>query len=248
LFNSNSGSSYRNPDQAFDFLGGNAIDSQGNLYVANTNKGEILKLSPDGTIGILEHTGESLFNPDGIFINAEDHIFVADRINGAVIKITPDGISTRLALVDSGVRGLTGDEAGNLYVTINREEGQILKIAPNGAVARFAQIPTFVPSDYRLPYIMWVGYLTYHQGDIYVAGTSTDRIYKVDGNGAVTVFAGSGVRLLPSGDALTAHFNRPVGLAFSADGTRLFVSGCLDTAPYHVQASSPSRIYQIEIN
>ena len=160
----------------------------------------------------------------------------------------PDGTSTRVTTVEPGVRGITGDEAGNLYVTVNREAGKVMRIAPNGVVSIFAQVPTFVPSDYGLPFIMWVGYLTYHQGDLYVAGTSTHRIYKVDGSGEVSVFAGSGVRLLPSGDALTANFNRPMGLAFSADGTRLFISSCMDTAPNHVQASAPSRIYQIELN
>ncbi|MFK8164403.1 MAG: hypothetical protein AB8H12_18305 [Lewinella sp.] len=248
IFNLNSVPSSSSPDQTFSFLGGSAIDSQGNLYVANTSQGEILKISPDNTIDTLQHTGTNLIKPDGIFINAEDHIFVADRSNGAVIRITPDGTSTRLTTVESGIRGITGDEAGNLYVTVNREAGKVMKIAPDGFITTFAQIPTFVPSDYQLPFIMWVGYLTYHQGELYVAGTSTHRIYKVDGNGTVTVFAGSGHRLRPSGDALTANFNRPMGLAFSPDGTRLFVSGCMDTAPSHVQASKPARIYQIEIN
>ncbi|MEM6770325.1 MAG: hypothetical protein AAF597_07075, partial [Bacteroidota bacterium] len=37
LFNLNAGSSPSSPDQMFDFLGGSAIDGQGNLYVADTN-------------------------------------------------------------------------------------------------------------------------------------------------------------------------------------------------------------------
>ncbi|MBX2871163.1 MAG: hypothetical protein KTR30_03660, partial [Saprospiraceae bacterium] len=235
-------------ERLFDLLGGTAFDSQGNLYVAHTTGRQILKIDPAGMVESLNHTGVKLVRPDGIYINAKDEIFVADRQTGGIVKILPNGESSVVATTQSGVRGLTGDEAGNLYASINREEGLIFKITPDGQSEQFAQIPTFVPPDYVPRFAMWVGYLTYHQGDVYVAGVSTHRIYKINDTGEVTVFAGSGTKLLPEGDALTAPFNRPMGLAFSPDGTRLFVSGCLDVTPQHVQASRPSRVYQIELN
>lgn len=239
--------SFNESNQSFSFMGGSAYDSQGNLYIAHTSGGEILKVSPTGAIDTLVHTGRELSEPDGIFIDSHDVIYVADRENGAVIRISPTGVSELVAVSDPGIRGLTGDEAGNLYATINRQDGWVIKISPDGQTTRLAQIPTFVPPDYLPPFISWVGYLTYHEGNLYVAGTSTHRIYIIDDAGSVNVFAGSGTKLLPNGDARTAHFNRPLGLAFSADGQRLIISGCTDTSPQHVQASRPSRLYQIEL-
>ncbi|PHN07361.1 NHL repeat-containing protein [Flavilitoribacter nigricans] len=239
--------SFTAPNQLFGVMGGSAFDSRGNFYMAHTFAGQILKIDDNGVMKMFEYAGPELSEPDGIFINAKDEIFIADRKTGAVIRILPDGTGDLVAVIEPGVRGLTGDDAGNLFASMNRENGAIIKITPDGQTSKFAQIPTFVPPDYLPPFLSWTGYLTYHRGDLYIAGTSTHRIYKIDAIGTVTVFAGSGTKLLPKGDALTAHFNRPIGLAFSADGKHLFVSGCLDVTPQHVQASRPSRIYEIEI-
>ena len=144
-------------------------------------------------------------------------------------------------------RGITGDENGNLYISHNDESGTITKITSDGTVSVLATIPTHKPATYPLEFIMWVGYITYHKGNLYVAGQSTDRIYKISLEGEVSVFAGSGQRGIPRGGALTADLNRPVGLAFSEDGNRLFVSGCTDVVPQHTQASTPSKIWEIQV-
>lgn len=231
-----------------NLLSGNAIDKNGNLYQSALFSGDILKVNGDGTSTTVEHNGVNLAQADGIFVDNNENMFVADPSQGRIIKITPEGVSSVYAEVGKEARGITGDDTGNLYVSHNREDGQITKISPDGDVSKLANVPTFIPERYTIEYIMWVGYLVYHDGFLYVAGLGTDQIHKVSLDGKVEVFAGSGTRGRPRGGVLTATFNRPMGLVFSEDGKTLFVSGCTDNVPQHTQASTPAKIWKIQIN
>jgi len=136
---------------------------------------------------------------------------------------------------------------GNLYVSHNSEDGIISKIDAIGEVSQFATIPVKRPENYDQEFLQWLGYLQYHEGDLYAAAMSTDRIYKVDQNGEVSVFAGSGERGIPRGGILTADLNRPIGLSFNQDGSILYVCGSSDTNPVHTQSSQPAAIWKIEL-
>ena len=228
-------------------LGGNHFDNHGNYYQSVLATGELIKIDPQGNTSQIEVEGKGLLRPDGVYADDLGDLFIIDAGSSKIIKIDQSGESSEFVDVGGRPRGITGDEEGNLYISMNNREGQILKITQEGQVSEFTTIPTFVPQDYTLEFIMWTGYITYFENHLYVAGTSTDRIYKIDLAGQVEVFAGSGTRLLPRGGASTAHFNRPMGLAFSSDGQFLYVSGCLDIAPQHTQATAPSLVYAIEI-
>ena len=228
-------------------LGGNFYDQKGNFYQSILANGEILKIDSEGNQTFIEIDSRGFENPDGLYVDESDNIFVVDSDIGKLIKIDPNGETLEIADVSGNPRGITRDDEGNFYVSMNNEDGRIVKIDPFGNTTTFAHVPTFVPPSYQLEFIMWVGYIQYFENNLYVAGMSTDKIYKIDMAGNVSVFAGSGTRLLPRGGANTAHFNRPIGLAFSNDGSQLFVSGCLDIAPQHTQASSPSKVYAIEL-
>jgi len=229
----------------FKLLSGNAIDSEQNLYQSVLFSDQILKIDQNGEIE--EVIVASVREPDGIYIDASDNMFVVGRASGTVIKFMPDGTSTYFANVGANPRGITGDESGNLYVIHNREDGRITKISSAGMVSTLANIPTYIPDFYQVEYIMWAGYIVYHDGFLYVAGTSTDKIYKVSLEGEVEVFAGSGTRGVPRGGALTANLNRPMGLVFSEDGNSLFISGSADNVPQHTQSSIPSKLWEIKI-
>lgn len=237
--------------EIYELLVGNAHDANGIRYQSTLYNSGILKCTPGGEITPLEHEGENIVSPDGIYIDAGNNLFVADQQQRRILKITPEGTSSIFAEVGAEPRGVTGDDNGNIYVSHNVEEGTISKITSNGEVTTFGNIPTFVRESYRasgVKLLMWVGYIAYHKEHLYVTGMSTDQIFKFDLNGNMEVFAGSGTRGIPRGGALTANLNRPMGLAFSADGSKLFVSFCTDTMPQHTQASYPSKILQIEIN
>lgn len=227
---------------------GNAFDSQSNLYHAHLLTGEVSITSKNArSTQFIPVQGFLPPKPDGIYIDAQDNVFVADQGNGTIIKINPDSTTTEVAFVGKNPRGITGDTEGNLYISHNHIDGQISKITPSGDVSIFAHVPAVKPEDYVLPYQMWVGYLVYHEEALYVAGMSTDRIYKVNMQGEVSVFAGSGVRGIPRGGALSANLNRPIGLIFSQDGKSLYISGSTDVTPQHTQSTTPAKIWEMHL-
>jgi sugar lactone lactonase YvrE len=99
---------------------GIAIDTIGNLYVADTDNNTIRKIAPGGvvttfaglagTFGSADGTGTAArFDyPEGIAIDAAGNFYVADTWYSTIRKITPDGVVTTLA----GQVGIDGDVDG----------------------------------------------------------------------------------------------------------------------------------------
>jgi sugar lactone lactonase YvrE len=119
-----------------------AIDSSGNLYIADTGHYTIRKVSMSGIIstvagdGVSGYSGDGgpagqaqLSNPLGVRLDGAGNLYIAD--GGSVRMISPAGIITTIAgtgvpgfsgdggpatRAQVGAWGLTVDGAGNLYV------------------------------------------------------------------------------------------------------------------------------------
>src|SRR5450755_3771011 len=98
----------------FDNPDGIAVDTGGNVYVADWANDRIRKISPDGFVttvagrtGIGSANGKaaaaSFSHPVGIAVDREGNIYVADVGNNKIRKITPDALVTTFA--GSGARG-----------------------------------------------------------------------------------------------------------------------------------------------
>ena len=84
---------------------GLALDSQGNLYVADSAGHRVRKISPDGTITTIAGNGTggfggdggpateaSLYYPKGLAVDASSgNLYIADWLNSRVRVVTPDG-------------------------------------------------------------------------------------------------------------------------------------------------------------
>jgi hypothetical protein len=116
-----------------------AIDSYGNVYVADRSNKVVKKITPDGVVSVLQSNGADIvFDiPVGIAIDKNDNIFVSDQGKGQIRKITPAGQNL---LHSSGFYGghLTVDEAGNLYVNVNGFAAGMNKINVAGAYSKVA--------------------------------------------------------------------------------------------------------------
>ncbi|WP_082994861.1 MULTISPECIES: NHL domain-containing protein [Aquimarina] len=91
----------------FDNPAGLAVDSSGNIYVADESNSRIRKITPSGVVstiagsndGYADGTGTSarFFKPTGVAIDGSGNLYVADRINHRIRKITSAGVVSTLA-------------------------------------------------------------------------------------------------------------------------------------------------------
>ena len=158
---------------------GLVVDNAGNIYVANTGRKNVLKVTPDGNVTILA-TGFTY--PKGITIDNLGNLFVTD-IN-TVKKVTPSGKVTVFASGFSNASGI-GVLNGSLLVS-DSQENKIKIVTAPGVVSDYAGsgISGFrdssdlffwhVPKFYN-PQGLVVG----NNGVCYVADTWNQRIRKV---------------------------------------------------------------------
>ena len=157
------------PAATIDSADGVAVDSAGNVYVANTVSHTILKISSSGTVSTLAGLAGSLGGTDGtgsaarfaaprgIAVDLAGNVYVADTSFDTIRKITPAGVVTTLAGsansegsadgAGSASRffapfGIAVDAAGNISVADTAND-TIRSVTPAGVVSTLAgSVPT----------------------------------------------------------------------------------------------------------
>ena len=170
---------------------GLAIDSAGNIYIADSSNNVIRKVS-NGTIttvagsGKWGYTGDggpatsaTLDNPVGVAADSAGNIYIADRSNNAIRKVSNGTITTIANATHlNQPSAIALDMAGNLYVGDN--SGTISKIS-NGVVTPIAGTGKEGYSGDGGPALSatlgWVSGLAVDAaGDIYFADSSNNAI------------------------------------------------------------------------
>lgn len=204
----------------FNFPTGVATDSSGNVFVADFFNNTVRKITPAGVVttfagspgqaGSVDGAGAAarFYSPAGLSTDAAGNVYVADSNNHNIRKITPSGVVTTIAGV-SGTRGsadgagsaatfngptsIATDASGNLFVT-DYLNNTIRKITPAGVVTTIAGTAGMKGSTdgsgagalFYLPVAIAVD----ASGGLIVADAGNSTIRRIDGNAAVTTFAG----------------------------------------------------------
>ncbi len=121
---------------------GLAVDSHGNLFVANFGDNSIDKITPSGSLSVFA-TG--LSEPTGLAFNSAGDLFVANGESDTIDEFSPAGTESLFADDTLSVpAALAFDGVGNLYVT-GGLSGPIDMYTPSGAESEFAPVPDSPP-------------------------------------------------------------------------------------------------------
>lgn len=237
----------------FDTPMGLALDSNGDLYVADQHNNRIRKIgkdsivttvagadasgSADGDVSIArfsEPTG-IVFGPDGaLYITEYGGSKVRKIANGMVttlaggIYANGDGVGASAGFED--LNGITIGQDGNLYVA-DWGNNSIRQVTLSGVVTTFAGSTGGKgghKDGFRTDALFSapVDLCFSVDGSLYISESQGDRIRKIDPTGMVSTIAGDGnLGYADSQIGIQAEFFWPYGLAFDLGGTLYVADG-----------------------
>lgn len=185
-----------------------AVDSRGNVYIADFESHRVRKVSPSGTMTTFAGrdgggafpangspaTSARLDAPHGVAADAQGNVYVSDTNNGRVYRVSPGGTITTFA--GTGQSSFSGD----------------------GGPATSARL--YAPA----------GLAVDRQGNVYIADSYNQRVRKVSASGTITTFAGTG-KQGSSGDgglATSAQLQYPTAVAVDGQGN-VYIAGTPDS-------------------
>ena len=108
-----------------------ALDSTGNLYIAEWGNSAVRRLTPDGMVTTLAGSKKAgIARPTGIAVDAHRNLHVVCVEVPAVIKVTPGGRPSRHGTLPRDTYGGSLDVAGNVWVAGSVDQDGRLRAVP----------------------------------------------------------------------------------------------------------------------
>jgi trimeric autotransporter adhesin len=188
---------------------GIAIDSAGNLYIADSGNNEVRQITPGGVISTI---AGQLNNPLSVAVDGQGSVYIADSGNNQIVQVNAAGNTSTFAKL-AGVLAVAVDGSGNVVAA---DASQVWKIASDSSGnASATSIATGLTSPGSLAFAP--------DGTLFVADTGANVIRELSTAGTLTAIAGNGTAGF-SGDgglALEAELSAPAGIAIGANGMLL---------------------------
>jgi sugar lactone lactonase YvrE len=233
---------------------GVAVDSSGNIYIADYGNHRIRKVS-GGTIttvagnGAAGYNGDgiaatsaALYGPRGVAVDSSGNIYIADYYNQRIRKVSGGTIST---VAGNGTGGYNGDgilatnaelnypygvavdSSGNIYIADYYNQrirevsgGTITTVAGNGTPGYNGDGIAATSAELNYP----IGVAVDSSGNLYIAD-SNSRIREIS-SGTITTVVGTGV-VGYNGDgiaATSAKLYYPSGVAVDSIGSKVYIA------------------------
>ncbi len=197
--------------------GGLAVDSGGNLYIADSGGNRVRQVTPDGIITTVAGgappfnrnigdggpaTSAILNSPTSVAVDSSGDLYIADAGNNRIRQVSPSGVITTIA--------------GGNSASFSGDGGP--------ATSAGLSFPTGVAID--------------SAGNLYIADAGDQRIRMVTPDGTITTIAGNGAagNSGDGGPATNAELNYPSTLALGGNGV-LYVA---DSFNYTVRLLTPA--------
>jgi sugar lactone lactonase YvrE len=195
-----------------------AVDSGGNLYIADYSNNRVRKVSPTGTISTFAGggccgtggggpaTNATVYGPSGLAIDAGNNIYFTELVSNRVRRV--DATGTISTVAGNGTAGYSGDGGPAASAELNAPDG--VAIDPSG--------------------------------NLYISDRDNARIRRVIATGTISSVVGNGTAGYSGdgGPAIGAELNQPAGLAGDSSGN-LYLA---DYANYRIrkvdQVGTPS--------
>ena len=208
-----------------------AVDSESNLYIADTNNNVIRQVTPDGIVttvagnGSLGYSGDggpatsaALNQPNAVAVDSSGALYISDVGNDCLRTVSPAGVISTFAANVHPLSVALGP-AGDLYIVDfvyrvypNHFSPILETVSPNGAITktRFSGYPSFLP-----------------QGAV-----------AVDATGGVYVVFEAGISKYPAGPLLAQGLGSVGGMAADAAGN-LYVA---ETSANRIRKIDPAGV------
>jgi sugar lactone lactonase YvrE len=212
---------------------GVAVDASGNIFIADAGNQRIRKVGTNGIIttvagdGTGAYSGDggaatnaSIYNPEGVVVDATGNLFIADTDNQRIRKVDTYGIITTVAgngtkaySGDGGLassaslldpEGVVVDASGNLFIA-DTDNRVIRKVGLNGIITTVAGNGTAAYSGDGGPATNAAmsspdGVAVDASGNLFIADTFNERIRKVVPSGIAPMLVLSNVTAGSAGD------------------------------------------------